>query len=132
MRKTLTVTIDKEGRDKGKVFELTEMSAVDSERWAIRCLFALMNAGVEIDEEADLGMESLVALGLNALSKIKYEDAEPLLDTMLGCVKVIPDPNNPSVVRGLFDSDIEEVSTRLRLRKEVWGLHTGFFSQESA
>ena len=135
-RKTATITIQgKEGnRDNGKVFLITEMSAHEAERWALRAGFALMNAGADIPElEEGIGMQELAALGLRvlmgALQGVSFEKAEPLLEDMMKCAQSIPDPNKPNVVRPLIESDIEEVSTRLKLRKEIWDLHVGFFIQ---
>lgn len=129
MRKTQTVTIDREGRDQGKTFLITEMPAVQAERWAMRAFFAMANAGVDLpDDVADAGMAALASFGLRALGAIRWEDAEPLLDEMMGCVAFVPDRAKPEQTRKLMDEDIEEVSTRLELRRAVWELHTGFFS----
>ncbi len=129
MRKTETVTIDTEGRDKGKVFLITEMAADPAERWAIRAFFALMNTGVDLpDDIADQGMAGIAAIGLKALGMLPFEAAEPLLAEMWTCVQIIPDPGNPGLVRKLIPEDIEEVGTRIQLRKAVFGLHTGFFT----
>ncbi len=129
MRKTLTITIDADGRDKGKVFVVTEMPAVQAERWALRAIFALMNTGADIpDDIAQMGMAGISRLGLSALMQVPYAAAEPLLAEMLECVKIIPDPAKPSVTRAPVEQDFEEVSTLLRLRKEVFALHTDFFT----
>lgn len=129
MRKTETITIEREGRDQGKTFKITEMGAAQAERWAMRAFFALMNTGIEIPEDiADSGMAGVAAMGLSALQKVPYEMAEPLLDEMLECVQIMPDPSKPAVIRALMDEDIEEVATRLDLRKAVWDLHTAFFT----
>ncbi len=45
---------------------------------------------------------------------------------MFTCIKIIPSPDKPDVTRALLESDIEEVMTRVLLRREVWELHTGF------
>ena len=125
MRKTATITIDDAGRDKGKVFVLTEMSAYQSENWAARAIFAMMNAGVDIpDNIAEAGLAGVAALGVKSLTKVSFEAAKPLLDEMLDCVTIQPSPN---VTRALVESDIEEVATLLRLRKEVLALHLDFF-----
>lgn len=123
-RKTETVTIPFEGRDKGKVFILTELSAVDAEDWAMRALFALMNSGVEIpDNLVEAGLAGLYSIGMDALTKLPYEAAKPLLESMMKCIQAQP---SPTVVRALVDSDIEEVATRLELRKRVLALHMDF------
>lgn len=123
-RKTATVTISAEGRDKGKVFVLTELSAYEAEDWAGRALFALMNAGVEIpDNIAEAGLAGVAAMGLKAIAKLPFDSAKPLLDKMMGCIQIQP---SPTVTRALISDDIEEVATLLQLRKQVLGLHMDF------
>ena len=125
-RKESTVTITTEGRDKGKVFVLTELSCAQSEEWATRALFAMMNAGVEIpDNLMSAGLAGIAALGLQSLTKINYDAAKPLLDEMFTCIQIRPSQN---VTRELVESDIEEVATRLQLRKEILYLHIDFFT----
>ena len=130
MRKTLTYTVTDQGRDSGKVFMLTEMSATEAEDWALQAFFAIMNAGVEIpDDVASMGFAGIAAIGLKALGKVPYYMAEPLLNKIMDCVKIIPDPSQPNVIRALIDSDIEEAATRLKLKKAVFDLHTSFFTR---
>ena len=114
-------------RDAGKLFKITEMSAKDAEDWGGRALLALTNAGAEIPDGFETGgMSAIASLGVQALSGLKYDDVKPLWDQMFSCVQIIPDPKNPQVVRDLVDDDIEEVATRLYLRKEIVGLHVNF------
>lgn len=123
-RKTVTVTIVEEGRDKGKVFVLTELSAYEAEEWAGRAIFALMNSGVAIpDNIAQAGLAGVASLGIQAISKLPFDAAKPLFDKMLECVQIQPSPN---VTRALIDDDIEEVATLLTLRKRVLSLHVDF------
>jgi hypothetical protein len=127
MRKTSTYTETAENRDKGKVFKIEEMSADAAEQWALRAFFAIMNAGIEIpDGIADMGFAGIATAGLKALGAVPYEVAKPLLDEMMDCVQIIPDPAKPNVARALFPGDIEEVATRLKLRKAVFDLHIAF------
>jgi hypothetical protein len=127
MRKTLTYTVADEGRDKSKVFLITEMSAAEAEDWALQAFFAIMNAGIEIpDSIAEMGFAGIAAIGLKALGKVPFYMADPLLKKVMDCVTVIPDASKPSVVRALIDSDIEEAATRLKLKKAVFDLHTSF------
>ena len=127
MRKEAVITIEANGRDQGKVFHLKEMPASQAERWAMRALLALVRSGVELpDDVASAGMAGVAALGLKAFSGVKFEEIEPLLVEMMECVKAIPDPSKPKMIRDLVETDIEEISTRLRLRAEVFALHTGF------
>jgi len=102
MRKTLTYTVTDSGRDQGKTFLITEMSAADAEDWALRAFFALMNSGIDIpDEVADMGFAGIATVGLKALGKVEYAKAKPLFDDMMTCVQVVPDPGKPNVVRQL-------------------------------
>lgn len=130
MRKTLRYTVKDEGRDHGKVFVITEMSPMRSEKWAFRALAALARSGVEVpDDVQKLGMAGIAALGFQALSGVSFADAEPLLDEMLECLQVMPDPARPEVVRHVIEDDIEEIATLVKLRREVFELHTGFFER---
>ena len=132
-RKTTEFTVTTEGRDKGKTFQITEMPAAQVEAWAMRALLALMASGEDMPEGFELnGMAGIAEKGLKALSKLKWDVAAPLLEEMMECVKVIPDVMRPQVVRGLIESDIEEVSTRIQLRIEVWKLHTDFLQAVKA
>jgi hypothetical protein len=125
-RKQANITIDGNGRDAGKVFVLTELSAAAAETWAARAMFAMLNAGVAIpDNIAQAGLAGIAALGVNALSKLSFDAAKPLLDEMFDCVQIQP---SPKVVRALVDDDIEDVSTRLVLRREIFKLHIDFFT----
>lgn len=128
-RKTANVTITDEGRDKGKVFVLTEMDSHKGEAWAIKTLLALMSGDVSIPQGFErTGMAGLAELGFRAFASLKWEVAKPLLDEMWECVSIIPDPKSPHVVRPVMDSanDIEEVTTRLKLRYEILALHMDF------
>ncbi|KAG0735300.1 hypothetical protein G6F65_016843 [Rhizopus arrhizus] len=83
-----------------------------------------MNAGVEIpDNIAEAGLAGVAALGIKALTKLSYDSAKPLLDSMMKCVQIQP---SPTVTRALVADDVEEVATLLTLRKEILGLHMDF------
>lgn len=126
-RSTANFTVQDQGRDNGKVFVLTELPASKAESWAMRAILALMAGGVELPEGFDrLGMAGMAEVGIKALSGLKWEVAEPLLAEMWQCVQIMPDPSKPHVVRNLIEEDIEEIATRIKLRAEVWKLHTGF------
>lgn len=131
MRKELAITITAEGRDKGKTFLITEMPALEAERWATRALFTLAKAGANIpDELMNGGMASFAALsglGIQALLFIPYDDAAPLLDRLLDCVAV----KEPLLVRPRTPDDIEEINTFFTLRGEALKLHVSFFQDGS-
>jgi hypothetical protein len=127
MRKTVIVTIDAAGRDAGKVFLLREMPASQAEKWAARAFLAMARSGIDIpDDVASAGLAGIAAVGLKAIGGLGFAEAEPLMDEMFACVQIVPDPARPGVVRALVEDDIEEIATRLRLRKEVFGLHVDF------
>jgi len=132
-RKQLDIIISAEGRDKGKMFQITEMPSTKGEKWAIRALLALGRSGIDIpDDMMSQGMAGLAnavaTWGIAPLMKCDFNDLEPLLDEMTACVKCIPDPTRPEVTRALIEDDIEEVTTRLSLRKDVLSLHIDFFT----
>jgi len=117
------------GRDQGKEFLITEMSATQAENWAFRVILAIGNAGIEIpDNLAAQGMAGLMAVGYMNLLKIPFDAAKPLLDEMMGCVQIVPSAN---IKRPLIEDDIEEVKTRLLIRKAIWDLHMDFFLDEN-
>lgn len=122
-----TVTITADNRDKGKVFIVTEMPARPFEKWAIKALTAMGQAGIELpDDLSEMGAMGLAILGFKSIIKIQFERAEELLDEMFLYFEIQPDPNNPAIKRPIIDSDIEEVATRLKLRAVWWELQTGF------
>lgn len=117
----------KPGRDDGKVFVITEMSASRAEDWGLRAILALTNAGADIpDDVRGAGIAGVAVMGIQALSGLKHADAKPLLDEVLTCVEFCPDPTKPEVLRPLIEDDIEEVLTRVLLRKAVLELHLNF------
>ena len=127
MRKTTNVTIPDKGRDKGKVFVITEKSAIEADKWGIRALLALSKSGVPIPPEfMEMGIIGVLAVGIHRLAGVSFGDLEPLLDEMLTCVEIVPTPGRPDVIRKLMTDDIEEVKTLQTLRMEVFRLHTGF------
>jgi hypothetical protein len=125
-RKKKTITITEAGRDLGKNFLLTEMPVDRGEKWAARALLALAKSGAELPDGGD-GMAALASFGLEGITKLAWEDVEPLLDEMMGCIKFIP---APGMERDLMLSadDIEELGTLLTLRKGILGLHFDFFA----
>lgn len=140
MRKFKVVTIDgdQKNRDKGKSFLIREKSAFETEKWCARALSALSRSGVEIDEDMlQAGAAGLFFTGIEALKRLQFEEAEPLMDEMLSCITFVPDvnkigENGRPLSRPLMlgddedDGDIEDVGTLTKLRGEVIELHLGF------
>ena len=122
-------------RDFGKVYMLTEMSAYDAERWGADAFQGLVKAGVEVpDDLSGAGIVAIATMGLKALGGMPSETLHDLMDRMMAMVTHYPNPDRREISRGfgstisvkLFDTDIEEISTRLFLRQELLGLHAGF------
>jgi len=137
MRKTEIFVVPKEAgnRDSGKRFLITEMPAMKAERWAMRALLAISRSGVDIGVHKNAGFAGIAIAGLKALENLNFEEARPLLDEMLECVQVMPDPKNPEVVRPLMlnemeGDDFEEVATILKIRERIFMLHAAFFLKE--
>jgi identified by metaGeneAnnotator len=123
--KTKQITIE-HGRDKGRVFLITEMSAAHADNWAMRALIALANGGVDLgDLSPQQGMMGMVRVALDALGRLKADDAIPLLNELLDCVQIIPEGGKPRPLNMDFN-DVEDFTTLWRLRKEVFALHTDF------
>lgn len=126
-RKVLDITIDADGRDKGKVFRLTEMPSSQAEKWGQRAMSAMARSGVQIpDQLMGSGMAGIGAIGLYSFMGIRAEEMQPLMDEMMACIKIVPDPSHPQIARTLIEDDIEEVKTRLKLRNDLYELQTGF------
>lgn len=138
MRRKITITIDKpadgekENRDAGKSFLLTEASAVQAEEWGLRALMALGTSGFVVPQEmADAGLIGLAIVGYQALMGARQEEVLPLWREMLpACVQYKPplseNDSGVSVVMPWNPSMVEEVSTLLLLRRQILELHTGF------
>lgn len=135
-RKTKTVTITDEGRDKGKKFFIKEMSTNQAEDWAARAISALLSSGVDIpDNIQNAGMATIATVGLTALGKIHFDLLKPLMDEMFTCIQFDMSCIGGTGTRDIQEGDginiedggdIEEIKTRLTLRKEVLELHLGF------
>lgn len=124
-RYTRDIKIDAKGRDAGKTYRITEMSAQAGEEWALRAINGVARAGVTLpDDFQGIGMAGVAMLGAKAFAGMAWIDMKPLLDEMFACIQIVM----PAGVRSLVEDDIEEPMTRLHLRKEVFDLHTGFFS----
>lgn len=65
-------------------------------------------------------------MGVQALQGLKFEEVKPLWQQMFECIQICPDPKRLNLVRGLVPDDIEEISTRVMLRKEIVELHVNF------
>lgn len=143
-RRTKVVRIETEGRDRGKQFLITEMSAARAEDWAARLLITLARSedgkkflmtlgqsGLDWSGVEQLGLAGVAYVGIGAIGGIYWAEARELMGELMSCVSVMPDSRKSDFTRALVDSggdgdDIEEVATRARLKMEALELHTGF------
>lgn len=122
-RKQVLVTIDADNRDKGKSFIITELPAMQAERWFRRVLAYLSRLGVALPAMAGMtGMASMA--GFSPMQMYAWIDDEDLMREVMSCVKVRPE--GVETTRGLVATDTEEPATIILLRMEVLALHVGF------
>lgn len=135
--KTKIVTIpvpapgERDNRDAGRSYLLTEMPALQAERWGRRAVGAMSRQELDVREEfGKLGMLGFYLLGLQALAAGDMDAIDTLMDEMLPQIQII---ESQAVTRPLGgDGDIWEVSTLILLRKELIELHMGFTFAELA
>lgn len=132
-RRTEQVLIEHEGRDKGKVFLIEEMPALQAEEWFFRALQLLARGGADIpDNIFDQGAMGFAALGIGAcltgLAKSEWYNVKPLWDELLQCVKELK--SGPSAIPIMTFQEIigqvEEPVTFTLLRERILSLHLGF------
>lgn len=153
-RKTKTV-LATFGRDDGKSFLITELSATQGDAWANKTLSAAAQGGVDVrnmefqkiaeimningegkkaieeGRPVDIvgGMLELANLSITALGNIEYEVLQEQLDTLIErCVQVLPSGGIPRPLLSI-DDEIEEIATLWLLRKEAFTLHVDFLAQ---
>lgn len=128
-RKVDHVTIEAVGRDQGKVFVLTEMPAVQAERWATQALYLLASSGLSLPAgSADSGMSGLAGAPLAGLPALRALQ-DPSLDAWWDCVQYQHLPNQmPRKISPGALCEIDEIATVNHLRMKVLEMHVGFFS----
>jgi len=123
VRKSVTITI-REGRDKDKSFRITEWPADKAEKWALRVLLGLGKGGVEIPPEVlQLGAAGILYAAGSQLLKLPSRLALKLAEELMECVERAEE----KTTRSLVPEDIEDITTRLKLKAEVVKLTYGFF-----
>jgi len=139
-RKSLRVTIDAEGRDKGKAFVLHEMPSDQAERWFIRLVLALANAGAKVPEEILFGgaagfaemlptLRNSLVVAIRAIQGLDHRDVRELMEEMTPFIKWQPPGMPAPPEQDIFPGDnaqIDEVATWIKLRFELIQLHVGF------
>lgn len=125
-RKTCRLVIDEPGRDKGKAFVITELPALDIERWTVRLVLALGRNGVSLPNvQADSGFAGIAGILWVLIAQISPADAEALMATMMEGLKI----DEGKIVRDAGGDDIEEPESLLQIRMAWVDLHAGFFAK---
>jgi len=121
------VVIERDGRDHGKVFIITEMAATEGEYWAGRLLTMLAKGNTDVPSGFfQMGFEGAAAwIAVHGIGGIDWSVCKPLLDEMMACVTIQPDPVK-KITRPLVTGDIEEITTLLTLREAWFDTHLGF------
>lgn len=131
-RRTKNVTITDDGRDKGKTFILTEMPSDEGELWATLALELLEKAGFIVPKEVkEGGMSGLAVTAYPFTFATGRALQTPELDGMWKYVQYQPKTEGvpPQKLFAGNDCQIQEWTTRLKLRVEFVQLHTGFFTR---
>lgn len=123
-RKEIEIKIE-EGRDAGKTFKITEMPAVQMDKWVTKAVGILGKNGASVVDIASLSFTTLVV----SLMKSDTEEASQLFDELLACASFIKDGVAVSMKGTMIDSVIEEWSTLMRLKNESLKLNLGFLEQ---
>lgn len=130
-RKEIIYIVDAEGRDKGKEFIITEMSAWDADSLA-QDIFRAMGdsnySGIPPDVIA-MGCAGLATVGLSVISASSPEVARTLRDRLIDTVDIVisHDGNrNQRKVNGSID--FEEVATIRALLDKVFQVNFDFLT----
>lgn len=125
MRRTKEIKIE-EGRDAGKVFVITEMPALQMDKWATRALNA-------IGKNQSGGVLALLALGvpelINSFLQADYDKIEPLMQEMLQCCSFKKDGTTVVLNEDFVNEIVEDWNTITNLRIEAIKLNLGFFNE---
>ena len=95
--KLITIPAPKEGerenRDAGKTYLLTEMPALQAERWGRHAIAACSRSDLDIKGElAKLGLLGFYLVGFQALAGGDIHAVDALMDQMLTCIKIVELP----------------------------------------
>ncbi|EOZ1744523.1 hypothetical protein ACVSXV_22620 [Yersinia enterocolitica] len=130
-RKEIIYIVDAEGRDNGKEFIITEMSAWDADSLAQDIFRAMGDSnytGIPADVIA-MGCAGLATVGLSVISASSPEVAHNLRDRLISTVEIVitHDGNrNRRQVKGSID--FEEVSTIRKLLDKVFQTNFDFLT----
>lgn len=130
-RKEITFIVEEEGRDKGKEFIITEMSAWDADTLS-QDIFRAMGdsgfSGIPADVIA-MGCAGLATVGLSVISASSPEVARSLRDRLMATVDIVITTDKTSNRRQVNGNlDFEEVSTIRTLMDKVFKVNFDFLT----
>ncbi|EKN4878001.1 hypothetical protein FG463_003083 [Yersinia enterocolitica] len=130
-RKEIVYIVDAEGRDNGKEFIITEMSAWDADSLAQDIFRAMGDSnytGIPADVIA-MGCAGLATVGLSVISASSPDVAHTLRDRLMSTVEiVITHDGNRSRRQVKGSIDFEEVSTIRKLLDKVFQTNFDFLT----
>ncbi|HFR9155110.1 hypothetical protein [Yersinia enterocolitica] len=129
-RKQITYTVEDEGRDKGKEFIITEMSAWDAEELSEE-IYRAMGHGEFNSLPADvvaMGVAGLATVGISVLAAAPASVSRPISDRILSTVEIVITNEGKDINRAIKPIDFEEISTIRTLKDKVFELNFGFLS----
>ncbi|MGX5099867.1 hypothetical protein [Enterobacter cloacae] len=130
-RKEIPFIVEEEGRDKGKEFLITEMSAWDADTLA-QDIFRAMGDSRLTEIQADviaMGCAGLATIGLSVISASSPDVARHLRDRLMSTVDIIitnEGGRQQRKVKG--ELDFEEVSTIRTLLDKVFQVNFDFLT----
>lgn len=130
-RKEISFIVEAEGRDKGKEFIITEMSAWDADTLAQDIFRAMGDSGFsEIPADViAMGCAGLATVGLSVISASSPDVARQLRDRLMSTVDIIityEGKRQQRKVNGVID--FEEVSTIRTLLDKVFQVNFDFLT----
>lgn len=130
-RKEIPFIVEEEGRDKGKEFIITEMSAWDADSLA-QDIFRAMGDSNYNSIPADviaMGCAGLATVGLSVISASSPEVARQLRDRLMSTVDIVITNDGKRQQRKVNGSlDFEEVSTIRSLLDKVFQVNFDFLT----
>ncbi|MGT3277443.1 hypothetical protein ACX1IE_17820 [Yersinia enterocolitica] len=129
-RKEIIYIVDAEGRDNGKEFIITEMSAWDAEELSEE-IYRAMGHGEFNSLPADvvaMGVAGLATVGVSVLAAAPASVSRPIADRILSTVEIVITNEGKGITRAIKPIDFEEISTIRTLKDKVFELNFGFLS----
>lgn len=130
-RKEIPFIVTEEGRDKGKEFLITEMSAWDAHELS-QDLFRAMGdcnfSGISADVIA-MGCAGLATLGLDVLSMSSPDVSNSLRERLISTVQIVITSESGRILRKVNAAiDFEEVSTIRTVLDKVFQVNFDFLT----